>query len=331
MARLHVAPFEGQFAELALDLGLGVRALRQGFGRLESFGRLVVAAAEHEHVAQPFGNAVLRGGVGRRGAALGDAVLLFGDFQRMLGARLFGGRQRVGQRRAALAGGVEMVGQVEDAIRGVFLQQDGDAVVEHAPILVGKPIEQGDANLVVDESATRAVGPDPDEMALPGAVECRDGLDGLLAGQLGGEGQVEFLAQNGADTEQVDRGGGRSSIRRARKPAARLDDCRSARASGSTRQPCGSATRAPDSTMPRSTAEAMKGLPSESSVDRVDRFGGQRAGHRLHQPPHVVGARRGPDAGAATGAACAAGGRRTLPRSDRRPRASARAVSPRPA
>ena len=57
---------------------------------------------------------------------------------------------------------------------------------------------------------------------------------------------------------------GSNSIRRERSPAAWLDDCRSANASGSMCQPFGPGSKASDSTMPRSMADAMKGLPPES-------------------------------------------------------------------
>ena len=59
---------------------------------------------------------------------------------------------------------------------------------------------------------------------------------------------------------------GRSSIRRERKPPAQLEERKSAIASGSIRQPSASAARAPDSTMPRSTAEAMNGHPSARAM-----------------------------------------------------------------
>ena len=52
-------------------------------------------------------------------------------------------------------------------------------------------------------------------------------------------------------------------MRWASTVAARLEDWTAARAVGSTSQPSGPETSAPDSTNPRSTAAAMNGLPSD--------------------------------------------------------------------
>ena len=61
----HVPALEGQFAELALDLGSGQLAFRQPGGLLEQFRGGIVAPPQHQHVAQPFGDSVLRGPIGR--------------------------------------------------------------------------------------------------------------------------------------------------------------------------------------------------------------------------------------------------------------------------
>ena len=119
---LHVAPLEVHLAQLPLDLGAGVVPFGHGGRGLEGAGRLLVPAAQHEHVAQTLANAVLRVLVGQGLAALGDAVLLFGDLERMLRPCLLGGRQGERQRLRTPAGRVEVVRQVEDPA-GVLLLQ----------------------------------------------------------------------------------------------------------------------------------------------------------------------------------------------------------------
>ena len=59
-------------------------------------------------------------------------------------------------------------------------------------------------------------------------------------------------------------------------------------AEGSTRQPAVSATRAPDSTMPRSTAEAMKGQPSERAMTVSTAASGSGPAIDSARRPHVV-------------------------------------------
>ena len=78
---LHIAAFEGEFADLALDLGSSEFAVTQQRRAAEQFRGLVVLSPEHEDVAQPLGDRVLRGPIGRAGASVSDAVLLLGDFQ----------------------------------------------------------------------------------------------------------------------------------------------------------------------------------------------------------------------------------------------------------
>ena len=55
-------------------------------------------------------------------AALGDAVLLLGQFQGVLCPRLTGRRKRRLQRLPALTGGVEVVGPLEDPPGVPFLK-----------------------------------------------------------------------------------------------------------------------------------------------------------------------------------------------------------------
>ena len=94
---------ERQFAELTFNLCLAQLAAGQRAGGLKLLGRLIVAAAQHEDLAQSFGDAIAHLDVRCAAASLGDAVLLFGDLQRMLGLLLSDPvlRENVGRRAQA--------------------------------------------------------------------------------------------------------------------------------------------------------------------------------------------------------------------------------------
>ena len=112
---------------------------------------------------------------------------------------------------------------------------------------------------------------------------------------------------------------GNNSIRRDRKPAARLEDWRSARAQrldAPTRT-----ARPPTPPTPPSraaSADAMNGLPSESLRDDLDGLGGQRPGHRFQQAHALRRLPREPGEDGATGESRGAGGRPALPPNERR-------------
>ena len=83
---------------------LGIGSFGQDRGRLEQLAGRVVAAAEHEHVAQPFGNPVTR--AARSASAAPRWAMRYccsADFQGVLGAGLLGRLQGVGQARWPLS------------------------------------------------------------------------------------------------------------------------------------------------------------------------------------------------------------------------------------
>ena len=166
-------------------------------------GGLVIAAAQHQHLAQPFGYAVADGDLGVAAAALGDAVLLLGNFQGMLGARLFGGGQGVRQSACTLAGGIEMVGKIEDVVRRLLFQVRGCAAMQFLAIARPQSLEKRLPKLVVQEDATCVILLRPDEVPLPRLVERADGLAWRQSRQRGGKVQGELLAQNGAGRQQA--------------------------------------------------------------------------------------------------------------------------------
>ena len=105
----------------------------------------------------------------------------------MLRTRLAGGLQGVRQGLFAAAGGVEVVGQVEDAVGGVCMQRQGNAMVQLLAPLRRKPRQEGGADLVVDESAADAVRADPHVVPLAGLLQSGDGLRGVLPDEFRGQ------------------------------------------------------------------------------------------------------------------------------------------------
>ncbi len=87
-AGLDVAALEGQLAKLADELRPASVSFCQVEGGFEFESGFLVAAAEHEYVAQPLGDPQSRRPISLRGSAAGDAVLLLGDLQRVARPRL---------------------------------------------------------------------------------------------------------------------------------------------------------------------------------------------------------------------------------------------------
>ena len=114
-----------------------IRRRQAGAARLEHIGRPIVLPAQHDDVAKALGDGKLRGAIGRGGAAVGDVILLLGDFQRIPRTGLSGRLQSVRQRPLAAAGGIEVVGQIEYSVRRAGLQRECDAMVQFLTPLGG--------------------------------------------------------------------------------------------------------------------------------------------------------------------------------------------------
>ena len=117
----HVATFEGQLTQLSFNLSFGLVV----FGELPSFfgplRGLVVPAAQHQNIAQSFGNLISNRSVGK-GSALSNPVLLLGTFKSMLCPRQLSRGERILQRPLTLARRVEVVGQFENPVGSFRLQ-----------------------------------------------------------------------------------------------------------------------------------------------------------------------------------------------------------------
>ena len=159
--RLHVALFEGELTEFALDLRLGNVSRRQGARGRGHPRRIFIPAAQHEHIAQALGNPVANGSVGGC-AALGNVILLFGDFQGMVGSGEFSRREGIRQCALAHSPRVEVIRQFKHAIGRLGFEINRGVQMQFAAIVFGQTIEQGLAELVVDEDtpAIRRFGPD---------------------------------------------------------------------------------------------------------------------------------------------------------------------------
>jgi hypothetical protein len=196
----HVAPLERQLAELALDLGPVDRIVGQPGCGLEVGRGLLVPAPEHEHVAEALGHLAPDPVAGAGRSPLGDAVLALGDLQGVPGAGPVGGGQRVGQGPGRVAGGVEVVGQLEDAVPPVGLERQRGLAVQSAAVVGGELVQQRLPYLVVDEGAVPAPG--PQDVATSGLGHDGARLLGCLAAQGGGHGRVELLAQQRPHRQQ---------------------------------------------------------------------------------------------------------------------------------
>ncbi len=113
----HVSPLERQLAELVADLGLGKVPFGDGGRGRQLPARLFVPSTQHQDAAQFLGNAIADAGRGGFRATRGNTVLLFRDFQGVLGAGLGGRLQRIGQCRARIPGFIEVVGRFPRSAR----------------------------------------------------------------------------------------------------------------------------------------------------------------------------------------------------------------------
>ncbi len=113
----------------------------------------------------------------------------------MLPAGLFGGGQRVGQRPLQLPGGVEVVGDLERALRRVTFEGQGRGPVQQGPFLATEPFEERLPQLVVEERAPTGALLDPEDPPAAGLLQARAGFE-PVAGQVDGQREVELLAQD---------------------------------------------------------------------------------------------------------------------------------------
>lgn len=221
----HVAALERELAELPLDLGAGHVVLRQRGRGLKVERRLVVAAAQHEHVAEALRQPFRRGAVRVRRAARRDAILLLGDLQRVLGARPLRRRERVGQRPVVLPRGVVVIGEVERVLGIELLDAPGRPGVEILQRRRGQAHEQRLAQLVVDEHAAVAARLQPHHLAPPAELDRLDRLARRHLRQRRGRLEIERLAEHRADGQQPLRGRGeplQPAREERRRPAPRL-------------------------------------------------------------------------------------------------------------
>ena len=159
-----------------------------------------------------------------------------------------------------------MIGQVRYAFGSVLLKMPRRPPMKFSLLHVRQPIEQRRTDFIVNKNASCLVGTGPEQAPPPRFIDGGNRFPGRLPRQGGSRVQIEFLAENRGRRKELDGFGGQQVQAPRRKAAARLDELTSAIANGSTHQPRGPAIKAPDSTRPRSTADAMKGLPSASFV-----------------------------------------------------------------
>ena len=207
---------------------------------------------------------------------------------------------------AALARRVEVIGQVGDRVRepapGGAVPRGGAVLTPRAASAAPAAAERILSWTNTHSRRPAAATPAAAAGLRPGRRSPRRRLPASLRRQI----QVEFLAQHGARRQQRrSPRGGNSSSRRARSSPPGVENCTSAMASGSTRQPSAVRHQRPDSTSPRSTAEAMNGLPS--SHRRTASTAPRRAAVRPSTRPtaRVVGRERARRRCAAAGLAAA--------------------------
>jgi hypothetical protein len=111
-----------------------------------------------------------------------------------------------------------VVGELEDVIPGKGLEVHGGGAVQRGALLRRQALEQRLADLVVHEGAAPRRLVDPDHVAPAGVIEPGHGLRRPVAGERDGLGDVELLAEHGADREQPD------GARTQRLDAAHEDD-----------------------------------------------------------------------------------------------------------
>ncbi len=138
----HVPPFAGQLTQTSADLSHGQVAFGQLGGMLIQLLRRIVLATQHQHMAQPRGDAILYRLGTACSTALGDTILLFGDFQCMLSLRLFGRLQGIRQGLYTVACRVEVVGQIRHSFRFVFAQVNGCRQMKLLPLFAGQQLQQ---------------------------------------------------------------------------------------------------------------------------------------------------------------------------------------------
>ena len=183
-------------------------------------------------------------------------------------------------------------GRIRDPGR-LFVQRKSDLPVQVAAGLARQPLEQGGTNLVVNERETHAVRLHPHKVPLAGLVQTMPRSRQRVAEQSPppAAGRIPCPTPR---RQPTDRWSAAAAIRFAaieRRPP-NSTNAGSPGLAARPRQPLGSATKAPDSTIPRSIAVVMNGQPSGEPHHDVDRLIGQRPRHRLGQTPHLVGPQR---------------------------------------
>src|SRR5262249_49090979 len=148
--------------------------------------------------AQPLGNPVAYGRVGGS-ASLRDAILFLGDFQCVLPPGLLCRSQGKGKRSLRLAGCVEVIGQVEDSLWSVCLEIKCSSQMQFPALMTGQTVEQGLAELVVNEDTLVILDFSPDNVSMARLVQTSDGLGRCLLCQFRRSGQVKFFSEHRAN------------------------------------------------------------------------------------------------------------------------------------
>lgn len=126
----------------------------------------------------------------------------------MQGPRPLGRLEGIGERGLAIAGRIEMVGQVGNALGSVLAEVQCCAAVQFLSLVGRQTFEQGGPNAVVNKHVACPIRAGPDKVPLPGFLQCGDRLRGGVLGQFGGNVEFILLAQHGPRGKELQGRGG---------------------------------------------------------------------------------------------------------------------------
>ena len=106
-----------------------------------------------------------------------------GDLERVPGARLISCGKRIRKRATTLTGRIEVIRQVEGAIRVKRLDSLGGDAVQSAPLPLRQPLQQCLAQLVVNEEVPGSFRIPPEDMPALRLPKTGEELAGGLAGE----------------------------------------------------------------------------------------------------------------------------------------------------
>ena len=140
----------------------------------------------------------------------------------------------------------------------------------------------------MDESAADAVRADPHVVPLAGLLQSGDGLGRLLADEFRRQRQIEFLAQHGPHHQQVDGGLGEELDAAGEETAGPTRGVQIGHRQGLDPPALRLRHEGPRFHHPPQHGGGHERAAVGAGQDRIDRRLGQRPGHRLRQPSHVV-------------------------------------------